>query len=314
MTQTTFAIIGTGVVGERIISQILNHSSSKIVAIFDENKNRLHEIAAKYQLPASDSMNDLLATKPDWVYIGTPPVSHAPLAEQIAAHGLNILSEKPLAHDEEDGKRMVKVANEASIQTAMHFPLMYSPVVHLLKSYLDKAALGDIVRVELHTYFPHWPRKWQQNPWIGTREQGGFIREVFPHYLQLLYRFFGELTIHSHHTSYPEDKELCETGVTALAKTEGGIPILLNGLSGIGQEEKLEFKVFGTEKVATIHNWSELWVSETDQESSQLFPEDHSSNLISACCETLAGNESIIVPFEEGLLVQQWIDKLLQSN
>lgn len=314
MTQTTFAIIGTGVVGERIINQILKHASTKIVAVFDENKARLAEITTKYQLPMADSIEDLLTTKPDWVYIGTPPISHAPLAEQIAAQGLNILSEKPLAHDAEDGLKMVKAATEADIQTGMHFPLMYSPVVHQLKNYLDTAALGDIVRVELHTYFPHWPRKWQQNPWIGTRAQGGFIREVFPHYLQLLYRLFDDFTIRSHDTTYPEDKNLCETGVTALARSESGIPILLNGLSGIGQEERLEFKVFGTDKVAMIRNWSELWVSEADQESYQLFPENQAIDLISACCETLVGNESIIVPFEEGLLVQRWIDQLLQSN
>ncbi|MEI4771868.1 Gfo/Idh/MocA family oxidoreductase [Psychrobacillus sp. FJAT-51614] len=312
MMKTTFGLIGTGIVGERIINQILAHPNCEIVSVFDENNTRLKEISTKYQLPVAESLDELLLSKPNWVYIGTPPVSHAPLAELIAENGLNILSEKPLAHDAQDGMRMVKVSEEANIKTAMHFPLMYSPVIQLLKKEITTASLGDIVRIELQTYFPHWPRKWQQNPWIASREQGGFIREIFPHYLQLMYYLFGNFTISSHYTTYPENEDLCETGVTAIAKTESGIPIVLNSLSGIGQEERLEFKVLGTKKVMTIRNWSELWVSEKDQEAVQVFPDNQPDSLLDACHSLINGKESLVVSFEEGLRVQKWIDQLLK--
>ncbi|TQR06981.1 Gfo/Idh/MocA family protein [Psychrobacillus soli] len=312
MTKTTFALIGTGVVGERIINQILAHPNCDIVSIFDENKTRLEEISTKYELPVAETLEMLFLSKPNWVYIGTPPISHAPLAEQIAAQGLNILAEKPLAHSAEDGIQMVKAATEANVQTAMHFPLMYSPVVHSLKNAVTTDSLGDIVRIELHTYLPNWPRKWQQNPWIGTREQGGFIREIFPHYLQLMYHLFGDFTISSHVTTYPANEGLCETGVTALAETDSGIPIVLNGLSGIGQEERLEFKVFGTKKVGTIRNWSELWISETDQEAVQISPENQPASLMDACHGLIEEKGSLIVSFEEGLKVQEWIEQLLK--
>ncbi|WP_342600621.1 hypothetical protein MHB48_06015 [Psychrobacillus sp. FSL H8-0483] len=48
MTKTTFALIGTGIVGERIINQILAHPNCEIVSVFDENKTRLMEISTKY--------------------------------------------------------------------------------------------------------------------------------------------------------------------------------------------------------------------------------------------------------------------------
>lgn len=312
MTKTTFALIGTGVVGERIINQVLAHPQCEIVAVFDENKTRLNELGAKYQIPVVETLEALFLTSPNWVYIGTPPVSHAPLAEKIAAHGFNILSEKPLAHDAQDGLKMVAVAKEAQVHTAMHFPLMYSPVVHQLKQAIETNSLGDIVRVELHTYFPEWPRKWQQNPWIASREQGGFIREIFPHYLQVAYHLFGDLTIVAHETTYPQDEQLCETGVSALAKTASGIPVVLNGLSGIGQEERLDFKVFGTKKVMTIRNWSELWESEKEQKEVQVTLEKQPIALLDACHSLLQGEQTIIVPFEEGLKVQNWIDELLK--
>ncbi|MBW9235319.1 Gfo/Idh/MocA family oxidoreductase, partial [Leptospira santarosai] len=73
MNQTTFAIIGTGIVGERIINQLLANSNCKIVSVYDENTQRLHEMQDKYQLPIANSIEELFETKPHWVYIGTPP-------------------------------------------------------------------------------------------------------------------------------------------------------------------------------------------------------------------------------------------------
>lgn len=38
MTKTTFALIGTGIVGERIINQIKTNPNCEILSVFDENK------------------------------------------------------------------------------------------------------------------------------------------------------------------------------------------------------------------------------------------------------------------------------------
>ena len=311
MNQTTFAIIGTGIVGERIINQLLANPNCTIVSAYDEDTQRLQEMQDKYQLPIANSIEELFETKPHWVYIGTPPNSHASIALQAAEKGCLILSEKPLAHDVESGKLMVESAKQANVLTAMHFPLMYSPAIQTLMNEVADHSLGEILRVELHTYFPHWPRKWQQNPWIGSRAQGGFIREVFPHYLQIMYRLFGNFSFSAHQTDYPEDQNLSETGSFAICKTDSGIPILLNGLSGAGQEERLEFKVFGTEKVMTIKNWSELWESKKDEPEMKIEANFTPTTLWDACHEARLGNEASLVSFEEGLIVQRWIDELL---
>src|SRR6185437_14002349 len=143
------------------------------------------------------------------------------------------------------------------VLTAMHFPLMYSPSVRHMMKLVESGALGKVLRIELNAYFPHWPRPWQKNPWIASREQGGFTREVFPHFLQLMYRMFGQVSITSHETVYPLDETLAETGVLAIGKTEKQIPVLLNGVTGIGQEEQLSYTVYGTEGVLKLRNWSE---------------------------------------------------------
>ena len=308
MTKTTLTIIGAGVVGERIIAQALENEQYEIHAVYDENKERLQAIAEKYSVQTVDSLQALLEMKSDWVYIGTPPISHAPLAQEIAKYGLNILSEKPLAHDAQDGEVMVQVAK--NVKTAMHFPLMYSAAVNQLKKEIKE--IGEVTRIELHTYFPEWPRKWQQNDWIKSRAQGGFIREIFPHYLQLTHHLFGDLTITAHETTYPADEALCEIGVSALAKTEQGIPVVLNGLSSIGQDERIDYKIFGTEKVITLRNWAQVWVSKSYETEAQVTADETPESMLEACRKALQGEEALVVPFEEGLKVQYWIDELLK--
>lgn len=313
MEKVRFIIIGTGVVGERIIRQITDHPTAEIMAVFDEERDRLEHIAETYKLPVVHTYEEALALKPDWVYIGTPPATHASLAEQAIAKGLRVLCEKPLAHDEEEAEKMAITAKEAKIATAMHFPLMYSPAVAEMGKHIENDTIGSIQRIELHTHFHVWPRPWQQNDWIGTRKQGGFVREVFPHYFQLMNALFGTISIEQSTITYPTNPILCETDVIAFGETEKQIPFLINGLSGIGQEEELSFIVYGEKGVLKLRNWSELYYSEKNGPFERLTNLPETASLIDACVEVVHGRQAKIVPFEEGLKVQRLIDQLLNE-
>lgn len=311
MKKTTFAIIGTGIVGERIIQQIEQHKDAEIIVLFDENKERLSEIANQYQLPVATTYEEVLSLKPDWIYIGTPPVAHASLSTQALAAGLRVLCEKPLAHNVKDGEVMVKAAEKSNSQTAMHFPLMYSPSVRHMVKLVAQGEIGDVVRVELNGHFQEWPRPWQQNPWIGSRKQGGFTREVFPHYFQLMQKMFGQLTIMQHQTTYPSDKSLAETSVLAFGTTENQIPFLLNGLTNIGQVEELSYIVYGTTGVLKLRNWSELSMAEKNSPFEILTSFERVKTLVEECIAKVEGNDANLVTFTEGLEIQRLIDQLV---
>lgn len=305
----SIGIIGAGIVGERIIKQIQQEGKAVIKAVYDEQPERLEFLASEYGVPVAGSLDEVLHAGIDWLYIGTPPAFHAEVANLAASAGIHILSEKPLAHDAADGEKMVAAAQENRIQTAMHFPLMYKPAVHEMAKRIRSGDIGDVVRVELQTHFPDWPRLWQQNPWIASRSQGGFVREVFPHYLQLIHRIFGDLDIHSHLVSYPEQADLCETGIIAHGRTAGRIPFLLAGISGTGQKELLQFKVYGKEGVLTLENWSDLYIERKYQERELLDGFAEMPSLFAA----MQQQSTFLVPFEEGLVVQRYIDLLLQE-
>ena len=303
----SIGIVGAGIVGERIIKQIQQENGVEIAIVYDETAERLEALKEVYGVPIANSFEEVLHADINWIYIGTPPATHSDIAERAASAGIHVLSEKPLAHNAEDGERMVKTVKENQVQSAMHFPLMYSPAVREMAGRIKNGSIGDILRIELQTYFPEWPRPWQQNPWIASRSQGGFIREVFPHYLQLIHRLFGDLTILSHRITYPEQADKCETGLIAHGRTVNDIPVLLTGLSGSGQKELLQFVVYGKEGVLTLENWSVLLESKSGQERQQITEFE----MVPTLFEEMKGQSTFLVSFEEGLIIQRLIDQLL---
>lgn len=303
----SIGIIGAGIVGERIIKQLQQESHVEIKMVYDEQTERLTEISQTYNLPMASSIEEVFHSDINWVYIATPPAYHAEIANLAASAGINILCEKPLAHNVADGEMMVESVQNNRVQTAMHFPLMYAPAVRELAKRVKSGAIGKVVRIELQTFFPDWPRRWQQNPWIGSRSQGGFVREVFPHYLQLMNRLFNELNFISHHITYPQQADKCETGIIAHGLTKEQIPFLLTGLSNIGQKELLQFKIYGKQGVLTLENWTNLYQS-TAGEDRQLISEFEE---VPSLFEEMNEYSTVLVDFEEGLLVQRYIDHLL---
>lgn len=305
-------LIGAGVVGERILQQAANSTSVEIVAMYDANTERLQEMAARYNVQTTSSLEELLEIEAEFAYIGTPPISHMSLTEGCAKRGLHVICEKPLAHNEEEGKRMVEIAKVYGVKTAMHFPMIYGEEFLYVEKAIQQQELGDVIQVELSTYFPQWPRPWQENNWIRTREQGGFIREIFPHYLQMTERLFGEGSLQSHQTHYPQNPELCEQSVCALAQLPGNIPFVLQGAHGVAEQEQIIYRIHGTKKTMTIRNWAELWVSTPNQPEQRLTLQKSNISFLDEVSLYFQGKGSNYVSFEEGASVQHIIDSLLK--
>ena len=189
-TTMNIGIIGAGVVAERIINASQNHSRSNINGIYDTDAERLKEITEKYNLKGTNSYEELLEDQDiDIIYLAVPPKYHYPIALDIFKSGKHFICEKPLANSTEEAKAMYKLSKEQNIVCAMNFPTMYSKAFEKIETLVKDNFLEDIVRVEFQGYFSQWPRHWQQNNWIATKEQGGFVREVVTHYIQIIQRY-----------------------------------------------------------------------------------------------------------------------------
>lgn len=315
MTKVNVGIIGLGAVGERLLKQFIANPDTEVVAISDVNEERMEEVRQTFvdATPYTD-YKDLIADESvHLVYVAVPPKFHHSIALDVLDAGKHILCEKPLANSYEEAKDMAEKAQTAGVIHAMNFPLPYSTPVHLLEEKVKNNEIGKIKRIDFKMHFTTWPREWQQNPWIAKREQGGFIREIMPHYIQVIRQIFGGVKdVHSY-IDYPENEENCETGIVARIELEDGTPVSVNGLSGIGKKEDVALHVYGEKGVLSLLNWTTLTYSSVTEEEQVLAHRDRAAKmpLVDELVKAISGEPAHLVTFEEGFEVQDVLEKLL---
>lgn len=253
-------VIGCGVIGHRLIEVFQAHKKLAIAAVCDVSAERAQETAEKFDVSRwYTDYRELLATEDiELVYVAVPPAFHHRIALDVIAAGKHIFCEKPLANSREEAQEMLAAAKQAGVVHAMNFPTFYRPNFKRFQELLAEGYLGEVRRIELVTHFQQWPRPWQNIPWIGGREQGGFVREVVPHYLQLLNHLYGPIQRVRSELQFPQDEQLCETGLIAQLQLHDGTPVVINGLTNVAQKEHLSLTFYGTEGTLAIVNWTEL--------------------------------------------------------
>ncbi|MDQ0254865.1 putative dehydrogenase [Evansella vedderi] len=305
-------VIGLGAVGERLIKGFLNKEEIKL-SICDTSIERLQYIKDTYHVENSFTYyKDVLkAMDIDAVYVAVPPKFHEKIVKDAIAAGKHLLCEKPLANSVEEGKRMLKAVEGTNLVNAMHFPLNYQDSIVQLEKLIKDNVIGDVRRINLKMHFPHWPRLWQQNNWVASREQGGFILEVGVHWIQLIQRFFGKIDAVKSTLQFPEDPSLCENGIVAEMKLEDGTPILIDGLSNIGGEEQLEFAIYGTNGTMMIRSWRKLFVAKNGEDLQEIQLEAIEGNqLIDEFIKGIKGEPAELYTFSNGYHAQVVLEAL----
>ncbi|MDR6123639.1 putative dehydrogenase [Bacillus sp. SLBN-46] len=310
-------VIGVGGVGEILLREFLQHPSTDVIGIYDTNLSRLKEIGDKYEVPIFEHYLDLIEDERiNFVYIAVPPKYHHSIAKEVIKRNKHVICEKPLANSLDEAEELFSLAKERNIIHVMNFPTIYRQSFFKLKECLSKGYIGDVQRVEIQCYFPEWPRPWQQNSWISTREQGGFIREVFPHYIQMVQMLFGEIDIHYSSVKFPEQTEKCETSLLALGQINGHIPVLFNGISGINQMEEITFTIMGNKGVIALENWRSLSIKtrKSSSDTIQVSESNHLKTFIDEIIKKLNNEASSIISFREGVEVQRILENLIGNR
>lgn len=309
-------IVGLGAIGDRLGKGFFKHPETDIVAVCDVleelAKQKANEFQAKYWY--TDYMELIHNQNVDLVYVAVPPLYHHPIVLAAAKARKHILCEKPLANSIAEAESMLEAVTDAGVVHGMNFPLNYSDPVRKMEELILEGYLGELRRVEIQMYFPMWPRPWQQSKWVAGREQGGYIREVGPHFFQLTHRLFGRLEYVNSFVEYPENPEACETGVIAKLKLESGQTVLVNGLSQIARKENISYTAYGTEGTLSLVNWSILYGGKSGEEITQIAireQENSQSGLISNLVNAIRGKEAEIYDFKVGLEVQKIIEAIL---
>jgi predicted dehydrogenase len=309
------AIIGIGALGEGMVQVFSEHSMVELVAVCDTNLEKVEQCASLYKVEGFTNHVDMLGkVEVDMVYVAVPPKWHHDIAVDVIQAGKHILCEKPLANSLEEAENLLRLAKENNVVHAMNFPLNYINNTRRFEELWLEGYIGRLRKVELSMQFPTWPRHWQQNSWINTREQGGFVFEVTGHFIQLIQRFFGPIVNVERELEFPDDPSLPETGIIAKMRLENGVPITFNGISGLAglEEQHLRLTAYGTEGTLSLIDLMKLKAGRIGEEYLEIeLDNNHFWNeLICEFVAAIDGRASELYDFQVGYDVQVVLEEL----
>jgi predicted dehydrogenase len=311
-------IVGLGVIGQRLISEFQKSSAIEIAGICDRQKELAKQTSTELGgVPYFTDYNELLKQENvDFIYVAVPPAIHFNVVMTAFVHNKHILCEKPLANSEQEALQMLKGAEKSGLIHAMHFPLAYQKAFWFMKELVEQGSLGGVRRIHLKMHFPEWPRPWQQTPWIGKREQGGFIREITPHYLQMILSIFGPVKQVQSSVEFPADETASELGVIATIELESGIKVLMDGLVGQAEKEHLSFSIHGTKQSVALDDWRTVKTAKMGEDWHQVDLSEFNHpqySMIEELVKKLNGDDAYLVGFDEGYAVQRVLEKIIEG-
>jgi len=203
-------MIGWGVVGagwvarDFVLPAIAAARDAHLVGVHDRDPAALHGIT-----PTFERLEDLLAAPGlDAVYVATPNHAHAPVVQAVAAAGVPVLCEKPLANDVPTAKEMV--AATAGLLAGTAFDQRFHPAHEAIAAMVAHGELGVVttVRIVYGCWLPpDWaspvgrrsaagldPEARRRDNWRvdPARAGGGAMIDLAPHGIDLTGRILGE--------------------------------------------------------------------------------------------------------------------------
>lgn len=162
----------------------------------------------------------------DAVLTVTPPAVHVEHARLTFGHGLHLITEKPIADNIENAKRMVKLASDAGKQLVVSQNYRFASGVQTLKKLVQQNAAGAVGHGHLDFYIP--------GDFTGTfRETMEFplLVDMAIHHLDLIRcvtgRNIAKITAQSFRPAWSWYQH--DPGLKMLMELDGGIPFSYSG-------------------------------------------------------------------------------------
>lgn len=142
---------------------------------------------------ACDTLEELVATGIDAVYVAVPNHLHAAYAMQALELGLDVIVEKPMASNEREARAMAALAKEKDCLLLEAVTTLYSGVIPKIRQWLP--AIGDVQAVECD--YSQYSRRYDAFcagtilPVFDSKKSGGALMDLNVYNLNLVTALFG---------------------------------------------------------------------------------------------------------------------------
>lgn len=180
--------LGAGFISNVHADILLKQEGVAISAVVDADGERAAAMAARTGAAVYPSLQAMLESGVDAVFIALPNVLHAEAALAALAAGVHVFCEKPMATSVEDARRVREAAAAAEVVYQLGFNRRFAPTYRFLKELTES---GDLT--------PRWAQikmnrgELQKPSWVADASvSGGFLYESTIHLLDMARWLFGE--------------------------------------------------------------------------------------------------------------------------
>lgn len=226
-----FGVVGCGRISKRHL-ELLGGShieGAQLAAICDNDPARLADARERYDVPAYDDLDALLADDNiDVVTVLTPSGMHAEHAIAAAKASKHVVVEKPMALRLEDADAMIAACDKARVKLFVVKQNRFNVPVAKAREALDAGRFGNLI---LGTVRVRWRRDqsyYNQDSWRGTWAQdGGVLSNQASHHVDLLEWFMGDvISVHARATRTLVDIEAEDTAIATLQFANGALGLI----------------------------------------------------------------------------------------
>lgn len=318
MAKIRLAVIGLGNMGRNMVHRLVPQYAEQVqlIALCDSSADSLRREseAAGGGLKLHTDYRELFEqNEPDLVYIAVPPSMHDEVAREAFARGIHVFCEKPLANSLEEAKQMLELARQADgLLNVVHFSFPLEAAVLEFRRRLERGDAGEIRRIDLYLEFPQWPRAWQQNDWIATRREGGYLLEVGIHWIQMIQQAFGPIVAVRSDVEFPADPGLSESVTRAVLRLQSGAEIHLSGTDRRHGEERVSLVVQGSGGTVALENWGSLYAGAAGEQPQfvEVPEEDGELPIFKQVLRLLRGEPGTAYDFRDGYNAQVVLEAL----
>lgn len=222
-----FALVGCGRIAQSHIEAVRRHADqAEMVAVCDTDAVALHNAAQATQAPGFESLTALLAgSRPDCVVLATPSGLHPQQVIEIAAAGIDAMTEKPMATRWSDGLAMVRACDDAGVRLFVVKQNRRNRTLQLLKQAVSQGRFGRIYMVSVNVFWSRPQSYYDSADWRGTWEfDGGAFMNQASHYVDLLDWLIGPVeSVMAYTGTLARHIEVEDTGVAALKWRNGAM-------------------------------------------------------------------------------------------
>ncbi len=221
------ALVGCGRISANHFGAMEQHLDNvELVDVCDVNDAALAQAVNRTKATGHNGLTSMLkTTTADLVVLTTPSGLHAEQAIQVAAAGLHVMTEKPMATRWNDGLRMVKACDDAGVRLFVVKQNRRNATLQLLKRAVEQDRFGKIYSVAMNVFWTRPQEYYDSAKWRGTWEfDGGAFMNQASHYIDLLHWMIGPVeSVMAYTSTLARNIEVEDSGVAAVRWRSGAM-------------------------------------------------------------------------------------------